>query len=1199
MKQKRQVQQWISVTDASLKIIMDASPVGIVVFDHEAQVIYANHLAQQIFDKTDERVVPSKCGDFLACPHSNTASQGCGHTDHCPSCPFFRAIGAAVGEKEANAADLEGEALLIREPLSPDLWVKFKANDIVIDGHKAAVMAIDDITEQKWRSSDCIIPPQTVDNTILHTGVMDEQLLVAQDLAEDEHYLRTILQTTADGFWVIDVLSRKIIEVNQAYCKMSGYSRDELLQLAIADLEAIETPEDTRARIQNIITKGFLTFETYHRRRDGSIFNVEISVHYLNIKGGQLICFCRDISERKIMADALRQSEEKYRRIYENALVGIFQSTPEGQFLEVNPSFATMLGYSSPAEFIASISDIKTQYYAAAEDRQRYQNIMQEKGFIQNFEFKVKSKSGFHVWVSNSSRALVGQDGNIVRYEGVVLDITKRQVAVEELKKERQQLAYIIEGTNVGTWEWNVRTGETIFNERWAEMIGYTLDELLPVSIDTWKRFAHPDDLKKSEELLTKHFAGQLDYYEFESRMRHKDGSWVWVLDRGRVSQWDEDRQPVLMSGTHQDINTRKLAEQALKESEHRFRSFIENANDIVYAVSPEGLFTYISPNWIEVMGEPAQMAVGKSFEVYVHPEDVHACRTFLETVLATGKKQSSVEYRVKHRDGTWRWHVSNGSPLRDLDDSIFGYLGIARDVTERKQAEEALLESEANFSKAFISNPAPLVIEEVDTGRTINVNDRWVQLIGYTREELIGRTSGELGIWADIESRKSLIKKLKEKGHIKDEPVEFRTKSGDKVQALWSVELIKIAGRQFILGMMYDLIERIKSEQEKETLQRQLFQSQKMESVGRLAGGVAHDFNNMLSVILGHTEMALEQVAADDPLFDDLQEINKSARRSADLTRQLLAFARKQTAAPKILDLNATVDDMLRMLRRLIGEQIQLVWQPGSDLWSVKMDPSQLDQILANLCVNARDAIAGMGTITIAAENVTLDGVLLDEPDTPISGDYVRLSVMDDGCGMDQQTLVNIFEPFFTTKPLGEGTGLGLSTVFGIAKQNAGFVQVQSAPGQGTTFILYLPRYVMQEVQPATPVSTPSRVHGSILVVEDEPSILSMTVQMLERQGYTALGAATPGEALRFAREHAGDIDLLMTDVIMTEMHGRDLAKKMLALYPGIKCLFMSGYTADVIAEHGMLEEGFNFIQKPFSMKDLGDKIRSVLDDQ
>ena len=424
--------------------------------------------------------------------------------------------------------------------------------------------------------------------------------------------------------------------------------------------------------------------------------------------------------------------------------------------------------------------------------------------------------------------------------------------------------------------------------------------------------------------------------------------------------------------------------------------------------------------------------------------------------------------------------------------------------------------------------------------------------------------------------------------------------RSADLLQAYAGIWLLGLGG----LGFAYRRIrqaaaQRAQAETARARLERELLQTQKMELVGRLAGGVAHDFNNMLMVIRGFTEVALEQADPSTPVHDDLRQILEATERSADLTRQLLAFARKQTISPRVLDLNEAVVGLLKMLGRLIGEDVRLQWHPGTGLWPVNADPSQLDQILVNLCLNARDAITNVGTLTIATGNSTLDAAFAAARPGCRPGDYVRLSVTDNGAGMDAETRDHLFEPFFTTKARGKGTGLGLSTVYGIVKQNDGFVDVDSAPGRGTTLTVYLPRY--QGDANAEPVSTGGsaapRGHETVLLVEDEPAILRTARGMLEHQGYQVLATTSPTEAIRLARESEASIDLVVTDVIMPEMNGRDLVDVVRSHRPTVACLYMSGYTADVIGHHGVLDPGMHFIQKPFSRHDLAVKVRRALD--
>lgn len=424
------------------------------------------------------------------------------------------------------------------------------------------------------------------------------------------------------------------------------------------------------------------------------------------------------------------------------------------------------------------------------------------------------------------------------------------------------------------------------------------------------------------------------------------------------------------------------------------------------------------------------------------------------------------------------------------------------------------------------------------------------------------------------------------------------RGKSLDSISIESSCQEIEQLSESFNLM----IAERKLSEQEHERLQNQLNQSQKMESIGRLAGGVAHDLNNMLSVIVGNTEMAMERVEPSAPLFEELNEIMDAARRSAELTRQLLAFARKQAISPRVVDLNRTVEAMLKMVGRIIGEQIELKWCPQKGLWLINIDPSQIDQIVANLCVNARDAIDGVGEIKIITENVVLDNLWCSNHPGAVAGEYVMLQLSDNGCGMDKSTLENIFEPFFTTKGLGKGTGLGLATVYGIVNQNSGLIEVKSEPGDGATFNIYLPRYMEMAAQEgaealgAESESSSDEKRITVLLVEDETAILKLTRILLEKEGYKVIAAESPLDAIEIAKRDHGKIDLLMTDVIMPHMNGSDLAANILSIYPDMRLLFMSGYTADIIAIHGVLGEEVNFIQKPFSKKELCSKVREAL---
>ena len=522
----------------------------------------------------------------------------------------------------------------------------------------------------------------------------------------------------------------------------------------------------------------------------------------------------------------------------------------------------------------------------------------------------------------------------------------------------------------------------------------------------------------------------------------------------------------------------------------------------------------------------------------------------------------------------------------------------LEEDLEERKRMEEALRQSETTLRSIFAVAPVGICIAKERTLQIIN--QAWYKITGYSEADGIVGCVARMLYESEEEFERvgrEVFNSLRQYGAASVRTRHVR-KDGSLCDVILTAALLQpdnpSAGTVITLE---DITDRLKSEEESRKLQAQFHQAQKMESVGRLAGGIAHDFNNMLGVILGHTELAMFSTDGKPPLHNNLLEIRKAAERSADLTRQLLAFARRQTIAPKVLDLNTMVEGMLKMLKRLIGEDIDLSWAPGANLWAVKIDPGQIDQLMMNLCVNARDAIDGVGKITIETGATSFDAEHNAGQWDIQPGDYVTLIVSDNGCGMDAETKAKIFEPFFTTKDVNRGTGLGLATVYGIVKQNDGFINVYSEPGQGTTFKIYLRRHNGTEAvaEREAPSAAPAGGHETVLLVEDEQAILKMTATMLERQGYTVLTASTPGEAIELAQKH-DSIRLLITDVIMPGMNGQVLAEKLGRIHPEMKCLYMSGYTANVIAHHGVLDEGIHFIQKPFSRATLAAKVREAL---
>jgi PAS domain S-box-containing protein len=515
---------------------------------------------------------------------------------------------------------------------------------------------------------------------------------------------------------------------------------------------------------------------------------------------------------------------------------------------------------------------------------------------------------------------------------------------------------------------------------------------------------------------------------------------------------------------------------------------------------------------------------------------------------------------------------------------------------TERQLAHE-----KERFEKTFHSVPVWIVISSLEEGRFIEVNETYLRDMGLKRADVIGKTSKVLESFVDPLIRDSIIREIKETGRVREKEVQMKTGRGNIIETIFSAERFVLDGHDVMLSVTRDITEQKKAEKDRDKLQKQLIQAQKMESIGRLAGGIAHDFNNMLGVIIGYTELAIEKQPYSTPIHSDLLEIMNAAGRSAEITKQLLAFARKQTINPRVIDLNNTVESMLKMLQRLIGEDIDLLWLPCTGQSMINIDPMQVDQILANLCINARDAIQGVGKITIETGHAVLDEEYCLDHAGFLPGQFVVISVSDSGTGIDPSIMENIFDPFFTTKGVGQGTGLGLATVYGIVKQNEGFINVYSEKGHGATFKIYLPQHSGDVLvqRPGALKDIPLSKGETVLIVEDDPAILKLGERILEQLGYMVLSASTPAAANNLIREYSGKIDLLITDVIMPEMNGRDLANRVKIVHPDLKVLYMSGYTANVIAHRGILDSGVNFIQKPFTKHEFGATIRKVIEEQ
>jgi hypothetical protein len=643
------------------------------------------------------------------------------------------------------------------------------------------------------------------------------------------------------------------------------------------------------------------------------------------------------------------------------------------------------------------------------------------------------------------------------------------------------------------------------------------------------------------------------------------------------------------------DITERKRSEEALQQAQQRLQHVVSSSPAVLYSLKVDGgvlVPAWVSENIERLIGyTPVEVSGPEWWAERVHPEDRQSVIAQVAPLLSAG--HVTREYRFRHKDGGFRWIRDEQILARDTGQEEV--VGSWSDVTALKEAELRLRESEEQYRLLFDSNPHPMWVFDRDTLGFLAVNDAAVRHYGYSRDEFLGMTVKDIRPPEDVARFMADHEQRQSDGggsYASAQPWKHRKKDGTVVEVDVATSPIAFQGRPARLTLVSDVTE-------KRSLEAQLLQSQKIESMGRLAGGIAHDFNNLLGVISGYGELLRKRVGGDTRLAKYADDILKAAERAAGLTRQLLAFSRKQVLQPRILDLNAVVGETEKMLQRLIGEDVQLVTVFDKRLGSLRADPGQIDQVLVNLAVNSRDAMPRGGRLTIETANVVLDRAYAHQHAGVEPGRYVMLAVSDTGQGMTPDVLARVFEPFFTTKEAGKGTGLGLATVHGIVKQSGGHVWVYSEPGRGTTFKIYLPRIdePEEDAEPVAARADLSRGSETILLVEDEASLRELVRECLEAVGYTVIEARHGAEALEICERHRGFIHLLITDVVMPGMGGRELAERLQASRPEMRTLYMSGYTDDAVVLHGVLAEDMAFLQKPFTAEALARTVREVLD--
>ncbi|MEJ2157253.1 MAG: PAS domain S-box protein [Desulfobacteraceae bacterium] len=1122
-------------------------------------------------------------------------------------------------------------ALEIAQKVSPDLPFIFVSGTL---GEEAAIAALTrGATDYVLKQNLSRLAP-AVQRALREARNLEDRKQAHDALRHSNDLLRAIIEAAPIAIVGLDLEGCVHSVWNPAAEKMLGWSAEEVMGHPLPTAPIDQQEEFKRFREQIRQGLNLDGVEVRQKRRDGTPIDSAIYASPLHDHQGRVsgnIALLVDITERKQTELQLNEQLLFLQQLIDSIPLPVYYKDAEQLYLGCNAAFSEFMGFSREEIVGKTIHDIAPRERADIH-HEVDQALLLNPG-IKTYEAGGKYKDGDHHDVIFHKATFFDANHHVAGTVGTLVDITERK------KIERERLA------NLRFFESMDKVHQAIQGaEDMDDMMKDLLDVVLSIfdcdrafllypcdpEASTWTspmertkleypgvrelkleipmdpQFADalrilleadgpvmfgPETAHEGPEVLSKRF-------NIKSRMAMavypKTGSpWqfgihqcahpkVWTAEEMRVFEAIGRRLADRLSSL--------LSYRDLRQNEAFLDSIVEHIPNMIFVKDARTLkFVRFNKAGEQLVGYSRDELLGKTDHDFFPKQEADFFTTKDRQVLDAKEPVDIPEETIRTRDHEVRLLHTRKIPLLDETGEPQFLLGISEDITERKQAEASL----RKLSQVVEQSPASIVITDA-AGSIEFVNAKFTEITGYSSLEAVGENPRILKSGKTPPEEYERMWETIKSGGVWQSEFHNRKKNGELFWEQATIAPIRDTDNNIshYVAVKEDITQR-------KELEEQLRQSQKMEAVGQLAGGVAHDFNNMLGVIIGHAELALGNADLADGLRKNLKEILAAGLRSSDITRQLLAFARKQTIAPKVLDLNETVEGMLKLLRRLIGEDIDLVWMPGAGLWPVKMDPSQIDQILANLCINARDAISGVGRISIETKRVVFDKAYCEIHRGFSPGEYVMLAVSDTGSGMDKVTKEKIFEPFFTTKGMGMGTGLGLATVYGIVKQNQGFINVYSESGEGSTFKIYLLRHATPLRRDKKAIAKPQDLKGdeTILLVEDEALNLELFEMMLKTYGYQVIAASSPRDALHEAEGYAGKIHMLLTDIIMPEMNGQDLAEAIASDYPDIMCLYMSGYTDNIIVHQGILDEGVHFIQKPFSMLDLAVKVREVLD--